>query len=841
MRKFTGISVLAFLAGTVLLCAASSVSAAVDRVLCVPWMGDVNLPHTAITGQSVNLYAVIYGDATGGSVTYSWDFKDGSAAATATIAVPANGIYNLQLSHTYNSAVGTPFDTELTVDGHSDIYKIIVAADNTDSKTNIAIDKALWYLHGQMVRTTGGSPVVPIGYWTDSGYYVGRTGASVWAFEVQGHLLNVEAAPLNPVEDPYVEDVQRGINYILTRTSSQSMNAQTKGHPEDYDGDADGDEGNGKGLFAYYDGGVTNYEQGLAIGALSGSGSPLTTAATGSADVFGRTYRDIVQDMVDWYSWSQVDGTVFPPTGPLGGWYYTAGDNFVTTNAQYGDNSASQWAYIGMESAVANFGAKIPLWVKNQLAGYLHGQIAWGNRGFVSYRANDATPNVCLTGGALVGMALVGEPAYDALNGAGSYDADLAIVKNFLGTKWLGTSDRWEENWYGHRAYYTMYALMKGFRLQGIDSLATPPGTADWYGDYVSVMLPDQKADGHWRGTGWMDGYILDDMGTAFGVLILTPSVFSPPPVACYTAQPNPGYIEVPIIFNPSCSYHSDGTKSIVLYEWDFDNDGIFDASSATPVEQTHSWDASYPLGSYPVTLRVTDDSDDPVSDTYVIDIHLTLPPHPPVSDAGGPYMVSFCSNDSLKLDGSGSYDIDEGQSESGAGDTDRITAWDWDLNSAPWDYSSGSGEIMLLNSSAVGATFVDGANPIGLRVTDNTSVAYPGSGHPDLTSENFDAVSVVNGCLCNLAARPKSGKVQLTWSHSGAASYDVYRSTAGPNNGFALIADNIVTTYATYLDRNVVNGTKYWYRVISSDGCGSQAAAATPPVARQVVVPVKR
>jgi len=825
----------AALTGLGLLASATLASAAVDRILCVPWQGDPNAPHTAISDQTVQLNAVLYGDATGGNVTYTWDFQDGTAPVSATVAVPANGIYNLQVTHTFASAaLNSTFDTELSADGKSDTYKIIIAPDGNDSKTNIAIDKALWYLHKEMVRTTAGSPVVPAGYWNDYGsggyFLVGRSGASIWAFEVQGHLLSLETNPLAPVESPYVEDVQRGINYILSRTYAQTLSVQTHGNPDT--------NGNGYGLVSYYDSGHTNYELGLAMGAISGSGTPNATAATGQATyVFGRTYRDIVQDMTDWYSWSQIDGTTFPISGARGGWYYTAFNNSAG-GGTYGDNSASQWAYIGLEAAQSNFGIATPAWVKTQLAGYLHAQLGYGNRGWVSYRADytySGYASVVLTGGALAGMKLVGETIYDAQNGAGSYATDLTNAKVFLGTNWLGQADRWTENWYGHRAYYTMYAVMKGLRLHGLDALPGTPGTTDWYNDYVGVMLPDQKADGHWRGTGWMDSYIVDDIGTAFGVLILTPSVFSPPPVACFNAQPNPGYLDIPISFNPACTYHSDSTKSIVLYEWDFNNDGVYDASSTTPDVQTHTWDdATYDLGTFPVTLRVTDDSDDPVKDTYTVNINLTLPPHPPVADANGPYMASFCANDTLTLNGSGSYDIDEGTSESGSAPFDTITAWNWDLDGSPWNYTNTSGETTTLDAAAMATYFTPGVSKsIGLKVTDNTALAYPNSQQPNLTGEDFGAVTVYPGCICTLNARAKAGKVQLTWANTGAANYDIYRSTTGPNSGFVKIADNVVTTYATYLDGTVVGGTPYWYRVVASTGCGSVSKQIIPPISR--------
>ncbi|MGA1875413.1 MAG: hypothetical protein ACMUIA_07385, partial [bacterium] len=562
----------------------SMASAAVDKILCVPWQGNAALPHTAISNEAVNLYAVIYGDEFGGTFAFTWDFKDGTTPASGNITIPPNGIYNLQVTHTFAGVINAPFDTELTIGGITDVYKIILAPANNDSRVNIAIDKALWYLHRQMVRTNVGSPSVRGGYWNDAGnYYVGRTGACVWAFEVQGHLLNLEADPLNPVEDPYVEDVQRGINYLLTRLYYQSMNPQSCGHPE-----AGQTSPNGYGLVCYYSGGHTNYENGLAIGAIAGCGTPNATAATGNNTyVLGRPYKAIVQDMVDWYAWSQIEGSAFPPSGARGGWYYTAGNNWAP-GGYYGDNSASQWAYIGLDAAEANFGCTVPVWVKQQLAGYLHCQISYEGRGFVSYRAGGGdfyTGNVCLTGGALVGMALVGETIYNSACGAGAYAADLNRAELFLGNNWHGTGSRWTENWYGHRAYYTMYAVMKGLRLQGITSLPGSPGTADWYADYVSVMTQagEQYSDGHFRGTGWMDGYIREDMGTAFGILILTPSIFSPPPVACFDAEPNPGYLDIPISFDPSCSYHSDAGKNIILYEWDWDDDGIYDSSTATP------------------------------------------------------------------------------------------------------------------------------------------------------------------------------------------------------------------------------------------------------------------
>jgi fibronectin type 3 domain-containing protein len=94
------------------------------------------------------------------------------------------------------------------------------------------------------------------------------------------------------------------------------------------------------------------------------------------------------------------------------------------------------------------------------------------------------------------------------------------------------------------------------------------------------------------------------------------------------------------------------------------------------------------------------------------------------------------------------------------------------------------------------------------------------------------DAADPACSCIDDLAARPKSGKVQLTWTHTGAASYNVYRGTTsgGP---FILVA-NTTSTYSTYLDTDVVNGTTYYYvlrevAINTDELCQSNEASATP------------
>jgi hypothetical protein len=73
-------------------------------------------------------------------------------------------------------------------------------------------------------------------------------------------------------------------------------------------------------------------------------------------------------------------------------------------------------------------------------------------------------------------------------------------------------------------------------------------------------------------------------------------------PVADFSWAPQTPIQNQPIIFNASTSHDPDGF--ITLYEWDWNNDGIYEESNSTPTA-THTW---VNPGGYQVRLRVIDD-----------------------------------------------------------------------------------------------------------------------------------------------------------------------------------------------------------------------------------------
>jgi len=94
------------------------------------------------------------------------------------------------------------------------------------------------------------------------------------------------------------------------------------------------------------------------------------------------------------------------------------------------------------------------------------------------------------------------------------------------------------------------------------------------------------------------------------------------PPIADASESQTFGYVLEPIDFDGSKSDDPDGT--IDLYEWDFENDGIYDYNSTSSTE-THIFNE---VGTYSVKLRVTDNEGS--TDTDTIEVIISKPNVPP-------------------------------------------------------------------------------------------------------------------------------------------------------------------------------------------------------------------
>jgi PKD repeat protein len=97
-----------------------------------------------------------------------------------------------------------------------------------------------------------------------------------------------------------------------------------------------------------------------------------------------------------------------------------------------------------------------------------------------------------------------------------------------------------------------------------------------------------------------------------------TVNVWSEPPVADFDYNPyNPYWCEE-VEFDASWSYDNDVCDSIVLYEWDFEDDGTYDASS-TSVYAYYTFPTA---GYHDVRLRVTDEAGETDTDMQTVNVH---------------------------------------------------------------------------------------------------------------------------------------------------------------------------------------------------------------------------
>jgi len=92
------------------------------------------------------------------------------------------------------------------------------------------------------------------------------------------------------------------------------------------------------------------------------------------------------------------------------------------------------------------------------------------------------------------------------------------------------------------------------------------------------------------------------------------------PPVASFTWMPSNPTLNQTITFDASASTDLDG--SLTLYEWDWNNDGVYEEFDTTPTA-TYSWSQA---GNYSVTVRVTDNNGSTSTKTMTV----------PVSSGGG-------------------------------------------------------------------------------------------------------------------------------------------------------------------------------------------------------------
>jgi hypothetical protein len=820
-----------------------------------PTQNPILVPHQVWSGKPITLKAITNSAGAGG--TYSWDPGDGSGViGPNTVTDP----YNLGQSHTYTGSPGQSYTATITVTAGgktaSDKFyiKLQNPPPNLPVEVNYAIDEGLWALHVSQQRSNDGATGLPVGTWDNCGANPcsfgnpGITGANTNAFEVSGHH---ETTP--PFPDPYQETVARGLKYLFSvlarynATSSPSLPATITNPRGTFNPDADGN-----GLATAPNTGNQLYQTGMFMDAIVASNTPATMAKTGPYANTG-TYQQVVQDMVDFYSWCQ--DPVTDQWGNVGGaWRYSC--------QQGPDNSVAQWGGIGIIAARRNFGATVPTAVLKYNGDWLTfsqnaaGYYGYTNNNGIGWGPFAETPS---------GMVQA------AMGGIGRGDSRWDLAETYLRDNFdVPPSSGATLSIKGY--LYGMFSFTKAMLEHSADgvglvpspikflqSLDNPAGfpQIDWYGaqappngndptDGVArTLVGQQLADGSWFGPSYSSAQW--PFTTAWAIIMLRSTVTQTVPVACATANPAQVANGGPVQLDGSCSFDPNPGRQIVLYQWDVSGTG---GTNFTMTGVKVNIKVSGAVGStFKVRLRVTDNSVPALTGDTIVNILISAPPNPPQANPGGPY--NFCPNKDVNgkfiyapflLDGSHSTNPDDGKTDGTPGaPPSAIVAWDWDYTCANV-FNSAHGAQIDATSAFVplaGQTF-----NICLKVTNNDNLAFPSAGlAAGLSSVGSTPVFVhlatdvqCTHCVTNVVGKVKAGapgvpaSVQLYWSDTNTAQfpidhYNVYRSVnanfipftqvAGFNGTYPPVkVPTALGSVLALIDQTVSKNTTYYYRV---------------------------
>lgn len=394
----------------------------------------------------------------------------------------------------------------------------------TEQAKQAAIDAALVYL--AQTQTINGVQ----GYWTyPSDGTLAATAAAVLAFVEEDYLPGTDFE-MNGTN--YGDVVGRGARYLLNHaTVDTRFGVETAGYmryAEDYNNDNDYTNDGGNDQAIYFSVGAYNrnvYTTGIctptvfALGEMMGKDNVI---GMGSAAVVGMTWAELMQDLVDWFSWGQVE----PNRGThRGGWRYDA--NYSTS-----DNSTAQWGALPYLYAGA-WGLGSPNYVRNELALWAD-YVQNDTNGGSGYDSPTYLVNESKTGGLLLEFAVIGRPANDP--------SVLAAI-NYLNNTWNNSAN---STWNGNLNHpYAMWAIYKGLSVYGLTSQVNSAGasilvgrgidaatggytigfdedplvsaTDDWYSHYCDLLVSIQNANGSW--TGYSNWY--GPLATAWYVNIL--------------------------------------------------------------------------------------------------------------------------------------------------------------------------------------------------------------------------------------------------------------------------------------------------------------------------------
>jgi hypothetical protein len=521
---------------------------------------------------------------------YTWDFGDGTIE-TGEVGDPRM----ITTRHTY-TGIGQEYVATLSVEDRFEISSASVTIrvgdpENLDTRVNVAIQDHLRFIYTQ-AKAVDDDKVKFKGQ-----YSTAATGMALLSYCNQGFAPSGDAS-----RHPYVEIARKARSYLLSILEPIPwFQPDAGGNPDT--------NGNGLGFYHNKDGHDT-YINGIIVMALIGTLEPDLPVEMHDLSgnlIPGYTLRDLIQDCVDGIAWGQSEWN----GSYEGGWHYSP-------NSGSADGSTNQWPCIALYEAERNgFGATVPSFVKTRMPSWLdysqpmEGQNdpCWPNWTPDCWACSE-WDDYCRQHwqewyGAGISSRLLGGFQYSG----GSWDSWITMGKTgggLVGNLVIGRDaphprvaaafDFVARNWYDNGVWqgpglYDIYSLAKGLRVWEKSDLTFADGNRlKWYPDLADhlvnerINLDDPNYDGS-AGTDWSGSLT---MGAAYCVLTLTQSVVGLPPVAdacggLCAGETHDRRRAIPafqtISLDAGLSRHQDADRSIVLYEWDVDGDGVYGAT----------------------------------------------------------------------------------------------------------------------------------------------------------------------------------------------------------------------------------------------------------------------
>lgn len=372
----------------------------------------------------------------------------------------------------------------------------------TDDQKKASIDNALaWLASGQTVD----------GKWsteTNLFYYdVAATSSSILSFLESGHAAGV---PVILNGHNYGDVVGRGLSYLFKQAQLYPISSQSAGDPDS--------DGNGYGVKFLPGSDDANdiYVASFALAAIAATGTPEAVVKYGALK--GWTYRQVVQNTVDFLAYSQNDVSC---GSSRGGWGSSA--NFGES-----DNSISSWPAWALAYA-DKMQVVFPQFVSTELRQWIeyiqyYDGSGSGFDGSSGYTSTLFLNNESKTGGLLSEMLLAGYSVTDQR---------VQAALSYLGRNWQNeiqpAVDYWNGN-FGHP--YAMFSIYQGLAAMiGIDDTQSlislhPEGVIDsgdvwnWWEDYCEWIVSQQQVAGQWYGTLYWN----QALATPWNIITLTGS-----------------------------------------------------------------------------------------------------------------------------------------------------------------------------------------------------------------------------------------------------------------------------------------------------------------------------